>query len=126
VRWSSGGRPGVFAPRRATSRAELDRADALAERPATGDDPSEAEQVGRALRLLRHDDQPAAALALLEQELGRFPDGPLLEEALGAAIEAAARVRPLRAAELGALYLARFPSGRFRAAAERARAVEGR
>jgi hypothetical protein len=75
-----------------------------------------------AMRLLRREHDPAQAGELLERYLREHPDGALHEEALGLAIEAAATRGDVRAADLAARYLSRYPEGRFAAAARRARA----
>ena len=69
---------------------------------------------------LRRQGNPRLASGLLARYLRRFPEGKLLEEALGMAIEAAAALSDPRAGELAKRYLNRFPDGEFREAAERA------
>ena len=50
----------------------------------------------------------------------KYPSGGLNEEALALSIEAAAALGDAEASRLAALYLQRYPSGRFRAQAQRA------
>ena len=50
----------------------------------------------------------------------KYPNGGLNEEALALSIEAAAALGDAEASRLAALYLQRYPSGRFRAQAQRA------
>jgi hypothetical protein len=50
----------------------------------------------------------------------KYPNGGLHEEALALSIEAAAALGEADASRLAALYLQRYPSGRFRAQAQRA------
>jgi hypothetical protein len=69
---------------------------------------------------LRRDRDARRAQALLDEYLRRSPDGPLAEEALALSIEAASSLHDERARGLAARYLAAFPHGRFRDAAERA------
>lgn len=82
-----------------------------------GEDPS---QVAEALRALRKQGDPARAQVLLDQYLRANPRGALAEDALALSIEAAAARKDPRSAELARRYLARYPSGRFHALAERA------
>jgi hypothetical protein len=82
--------------------------------------PEEARLVLRAMKSLRRDRNPRAAAKQLDQYLAKFPRGVLLEEALGLAIEAAVLRGDDRASDLARRYLTRFPSGRFRSAAESA------
>jgi hypothetical protein len=73
------------------------------------------------MRSLRVEGRPGRARALLDQYLGRFPSGALAEDATALEIEAAAAAGEVAAARRWATrYLAAFPSGRFRAAADRA------
>ena len=58
--------------------------------------------------------------ALLDDYFRRYPRGALAEEALAVAIEAAMARGDARARTLARRYLARYPSGQFRVAAERA------
>src|SRR5207248_6814513 len=81
---------------------------------------NEAALVYGAASALRRQHDPARACALIDSYLARYPSGELLEEALGLAIEAAASRGDARAADYARRYLARFPDGRFGAAAERA------
>ena len=75
-----------------------------------------------AMRALRREGQPERASMLLDDYLQRHPTGSLAEEALALSIEAASARGDARARELAERYLARYPTGRFRRAAERARA----
>jgi hypothetical protein len=79
-----------------------------------------------AVQALRRDHDPTRAGALIDDYLRRFEHGALAEEALALAIEAAATRGDERAADFGADYLRRFPNGRYRAAAENARARFGK
>jgi hypothetical protein len=76
--------------------------------------------VFEAMRALRQEGQPERASRLLDEYLRRYPDGALAEEALTLSIEAASARSDPRARELAARYLAKYPNGRFRSAAERA------
>jgi hypothetical protein len=91
--------------------------EAPASKPRAGEDPT---QVAEAVRALRRQGDPARAQALLDQYLRSNPRGALAEDALALSIEAAAARKDPRAAEYARRYLARYPNGRFRAAAERA------
>lgn len=91
--------------------------EAPASKPRAGEDPT---QVAEAVRALRKQGDPARAQALLDQYLRGNPRGALAEDALALSIEAAAARKDPRAAEYARRYLARYPNGRFRAAAERA------
>jgi hypothetical protein len=73
-----------------------------------------------ATRALRREQDPARAGALLDDYFRRFPRGVLAEEALAVAIEAAQARADARARDLARRYLARYPEGQFRKAAERA------
>jgi hypothetical protein len=84
--------------------------------PRAGEDPT---QVAEAVRALRKQGDAARAQALLDQYLKSNPRGALAEDALALSIEAAAARKDPRAAEYARRYLARYPSGRFRAMAER-------
>jgi len=88
-----------------------------AEKPRPGEDPT---QVAEAVRALRKQGDAARAQALLDQYLKNNPRGALAEDALALSIEAAAARKDPRAAGYARRYLARYPSGRFRAVAERA------
>ncbi len=84
---------------------------------AAEDRRTESELLVAATEQLRREHAADRAAALLDEDLRRFPNGTLVEEAYALALEA---VNGDRAAALAREYLARFPSGRFRAAAERA------
>ena len=75
-----------------------------------------------AMRALRREGQPERAAKLLEEYLQRYPNGSLSEEALALSIEAATVRGGAGVRELADRYLARYPGGQFRSAAERARA----
>jgi hypothetical protein len=98
---------------------------APASQPAAAPLPPDAALVLGAMRALRHQRDPAAAGRLLDRYLALHPDGPLAEEALGLAIEAAATRKDPAAATYANGYLRRFPDGRFAEAARRARARFG-
>jgi hypothetical protein len=83
--------------------------------PATLEDG--AENVALAMERLRAQHDPSGALQLLSVYRRLHPTGMLSEEALALSIEAAAQIDPPRAHSLAKEYLARFPSGRFRALA---------
>jgi TolA-binding protein len=107
--------PAASAPRAATAPTALPR-------EATHDAPpgvSEAALVFDATQALRRDGDPARAARLLDAYFHRFPRGALGEEALAVSIEVAAARGEARARALAQRYLARFPSGHFRATAER-------
>jgi hypothetical protein len=91
--------------------------EAKARAASEGEDPS---QVLDAIRALRKRGDAAHAQVLLDQYLTTHPGGALTEDALALAIEAASARHDPRAAEYARRYLARFPSGRFRAIALRA------
>jgi outer membrane protein assembly factor BamD (BamD/ComL family) len=78
--------------------------------------------VFEAMRALRQEGQPDRAARSLDEYLRRHPDGELAEEALALSIEAATMRNDPRAKDIAARYLAKYPGGRFRSAAERARA----
>ena len=94
-----------------------------AEAPSSG--PPGAALVLAALRALRRDHDPERARVLLEDYLGAYPEvgGALAEEARALAIEAALALRAPDASSLAEDYLRRYPSGRYRAQALRARQV---
>ena len=79
-----------------------------------------------AVQALRRDHDAERAGVLIDDYLRRFEHGALAEEALALAIEAAAARGDERAAGFGSDYLRRFPNGRYRAAAENARARYGK
>ena len=79
----------------------------------SGEDPA---LLLEAIRTLRTSGDPARAGVLLAQYLKAYPRSPLLEDALALSIEAAAARHDIRtAAELARRYLAKFPTGRYRA-----------
>lgn len=91
-------------------------------KPAEVAKPSEdVKLVFDAMQALRRDGQPDVASRQLEEYLRRYPVGTLAEEALALSIEAANVRGDARAKELANKYLSRYPSGRFRKAAERVR-----
>jgi hypothetical protein len=117
----------IVVPLPATRRASVPtppRAPAIA--PAAPTEPPhiaiepDAQLVYAATSAMRTDHQPARAVRLLEAYLRKYPRGALAEEAIALDIEAQLQLDGSRAAELGRLYLARFPGGRFRELAERA------
>jgi len=71
-------------------------------------------------RALRRDRDPVRAGALLDEYFRRYPHGTVSEEALAVAIEAAVARNDPRAPTFARRYLARYPNGQFRNAAERA------
>jgi len=75
------------------------------------------------MRSLRQEGRPDSAAKQLDEYMRRYPSGALAEEALALSVEAATQRGDARAKELAERYLARYPSGRFRRAAERARAL---
>jgi hypothetical protein len=82
-------------------------------------DPEESALVHAAMRALRVERQPRRARTLLDDYLGRFPDGALVEDALALAIEAAITDGDTAGARrFAGRYLAQFPSGRLRALAD--------
>lgn len=116
----------VVSPAPATETSETPRTDLApssppsakrAEKLAAGEDPT---KVAEAVRALRKQGDAAKAQALLDQYLRSNPRGALAEDALALSIEAAAARKDPRAADYARRYLARYPSGRFRAVAERA------
>jgi hypothetical protein len=78
-----------------------------------------------AMRQLRRGHDPRAALRELDAYLDRYPDGDLAEEVLALAIEARTALGDDAAASLAERYLQRYPHGRFREHAERARSQLG-
>lgn len=96
--------------------------DALEASPSGTGDASDAALVLRGLRALRQEGDPKEAARLLDEYRERVPNGALAEEALALSIEAALVRGDARAAQLAATYLSRYPNGRFREAAKRARA----
>lgn len=90
--------------------------------PARSSPSSEKVLVFDAMRALRREGHPEQAIRLLNDYLRRYPQGSLAEEALALSIEASTALGDTKAKSLADRYLALYPSGRFRAAAERARA----
>ncbi len=78
--------------------------------------------VFEAMRALRQEADADRAARSLDEYLRRHPEGELAEEALALSIEAASTRNDPRAKDLASRYLAKYPNGRFRSAAERARA----
>lgn len=87
--------------------------------PAAAD--PEAVLVVDATRALRHEHDPARALGLLATYRARFPSGDLFEESLILTIEAKSSLDDAEAGSLAHEYLRRYPQGRFRGPAEKAR-----
>jgi len=106
------------APRPAAARPRAQMREAPAPRVATPEET--AQLVLDAMAALRRNGDARRAQGLLDEYLRRNPDGPLAEEALALSIEAASTLHEDRARALAARYLAAFPHGRFREAAERA------
>ena len=73
----------------------------------------------RAIRALRQDHDAALAAGLLAGYLRVHPSGALSEEALALSIEAATARHSPAAVSLSRRYLTRYPTGRFRAYAEK-------
>jgi hypothetical protein len=86
-------------------------------RASPHDDPSHLVQ---AIRALRTDHDPQRASRLLAEYLRIYPRGALAEEAIALSIEAAAARNSPSAVSFAQLYLSKYPSGRFRRAAEQA------
>jgi outer membrane protein assembly factor BamD (BamD/ComL family) len=84
--------------------------------------PSEKVLVFDAMHALRREGHPEQAAKLLGEYLRRYPQGSLAEEALALSIEAFTSLGDPKAKNLADRYLVLYPNGRFRAAAERARA----
>jgi hypothetical protein len=95
---------------------------ARADAPARAFQSSEKVLVFDAMRALRRERNPEQAAKLLNEYLRRYPHGSLAEEALALSIEAATALEDPKAKALADRYLTLYPTGRFRAAAERARA----
>jgi TolA-binding protein len=83
---------------------------------------SEKVLVFDAMHALRREGHPEQAAKLLDEYLRRYPQGSLAEEALALSIEAFTSLGDPKAKNLADRYLILYPNGRFRAAAERARA----
>ncbi len=80
-----------------------------------------ARLVVEAMAALRRAHDPARASALLDEYTRRSPEGPLAEEALALSFEAASDASDVpRERAIASRYLALYPHGRFRDAAERA------
>jgi predicted Zn-dependent protease len=92
------------------------------ETPARSAQTSEKVLVFDAMRALRREGDPNRAAKLLDEYLRRYPEGSLSEEALALSIETSTARGDSRAKTFADRYLARYPAGRFRAAAEHARA----
>jgi hypothetical protein len=89
-------------------------------RPAPAGPEETAQLVLDAVAALRREHDPRRAQALLDEYLRRSPDGPNAEEALALSIQASTALHDDRTRALAARYLASYPQGRFREAAERA------
>ena len=76
--------------------------------------------INAALSALRKDADPERARLLCDDYLRQNPDGPVAEDALALSIEAAAAQQDPEAAAIARRYLARYPTGRYRAAADAA------
>jgi len=83
----------------------------------------EAALLLRALRKLRGEGDVRGGAALLATLRKLFPRGAVAEEVLGLSIEAAALPGDRSGLALAESYLARYPDGRYRELAERARAL---
>jgi hypothetical protein len=86
-------------------------------RASPHDDPS---RLVEAIRALRTDRDPTRAAGLLAEYLKLYPHGALAEEALALSIEAAADRKDPSAAAFAEQYVRKYPSGRFRRAADQA------
>lgn len=109
------------AAKRAAARSSLDRKSVARPKRVVAPPPSEADEpqrVSAAFVLLRRDHNPRAASVLLDAYFREHPTGKLTEEALALRIEAA-RALGADAERFAHLYLAQFPSGRFRELAQR-------
>jgi hypothetical protein len=78
------------------------------------------ELVVEAMHRLRRENDPAGAIALLDEYLSGHPDGVLVEEALALSVEASRALDPALAAKRATQYLSRYPDGRFAAEARAA------
>lgn len=76
--------------------------------------------VHQAMTALRRDHDAATAARLLSEQRTAYPESPLAEEALSLHIEAAVASEDPRAGDLAALYMVRYPNGRYVAIATRA------
>ncbi len=99
---------------------------AHARRARTAGEDGETRLLFDATRALRRDRDPQRAGALLDDYFRRYPRGALAEEALAVAIEAATARGDARARTLARRYLARYPSGQFRALPPSARWADPR
>jgi hypothetical protein len=81
----------------------------------------EADLVLDGLRALRRDHDAPRARALFARYLGRHPQGPLAEDALGYSLEAADAEGTGQASRLAEAYLRSYPHGRYAVLAERLR-----
>jgi hypothetical protein len=88
--------------------------------PAAAAAEQTAQLVLDGMAALRRDHDARRAQSLLDEYLRRSPDGPLAEEALALSIEAATAAHDEGARSRAFRYLAAYPHGRFRDAAERA------
>ncbi len=79
----------------------------------------EARLLLSAMRARREGDE-ARALELSRRYRASYPEGALAEEALAVSIESALAQRDQEAAALGRRYLQKYPTGRYRALAQRA------
>lgn len=102
-------------PPRSSGRPATPRPNKATRAPAQ----SEAALVHRAVKELRGGGDPERARQLLEQYRAANPSGELAEEALVLSIEAAVAKGDPDAQRLARQYLARYPNGRFVAAARR-------
>lgn len=98
-----------------TRRGAAERSEHAAEPEA----PSEAALVYGAAKALRNNGDAALAAKLLDDHARRYGHGALAEEALALSIDVSVARGDGRAKELATRYLARYPSGHFRAKAER-------
>jgi len=107
-------------PHSLTPRTPERRAAAKSRKATTTAAASEAALVHGAVQELRGGGDPERARRLLEQYRSENPSGELAEEALVLSIEAAVQSGDPDAPRLARQYLAKYPKGRFVAAARRA------
>jgi hypothetical protein len=107
------------APKRPVAAVPRPAAKAVPERTPAAIAEENARLVVDAMGALRRGHDPARAESLLDEYMRLCPDGPLSEEALALSIEAASAAEDPRVRSLAARYLASYPRGRFREAAER-------